>query len=197
MVTKSEIRRRMRHWRRSLSAEQQARAQEGLGRHISRLPAFLGASHVGIYWPMNGEISPLGLVAHPLSRHKTYYLPALAGSHLRELRFAPFRGRWAWRQNGLGIPEPQSPRRLWRSARELDLLVIPMLAFDSRGHRLGMGGGYYDRTLKILVHRQYWRRPRLVGAAHAFQECPEIPAEPWDVSLPVICTELGCRCFPA
>ncbi len=187
----------MRHLRRDLSAKQQAHAQKSLARHLTRLPAFLGASRIGIYWPMNGEISPLGLVGHRLSRHKTYYLPALAGRHLQELRFAPFHGRWAWQQNGLGIPEPQSPRRLWRSARELDLLVIPLMAFDPHGHRLGMGGGYYDRTLGMLIHRKHWRRPRLVGAAHAFQECLEIPVEPWDVSLPMICTELGCRRFPA
>nr|MCE5388283.1 5-formyltetrahydrofolate cyclo-ligase [Acidithiobacillus sp.] len=64
-----------------------------------------------------------------------------------------------------------------------------------KGRRLGMGGGFYDRTLAGLRHRKHWLRPRLLGVAHAFQEVTQIPAEPWDVPLHGICTEQGYRSF--
>ncbi len=78
---------------------------------------------------------------------------------------------------------------------ELDALILPLLAFDTQGQRLGMGGGFYDRSLAALRHRRRWRRPRLLGVAHGFQEVSELPREPWDVPLDGIVTEQGYRSF--
>jgi 5-formyltetrahydrofolate cyclo-ligase len=74
----------------------------------------------------------------------------------------------------------------------LDVVVLPLVGFDRRGNRLGMGAGYYDRALRRrLDTTRHWRRPRLVGVAFACQELPAIPVSPWDVPLDLIVTEHG------
>ena len=98
--------------------------------------------------------------------------------------------------NRYGIPEPRVPRSRWVRAAMLDLILVPLVAFDRAGGRLGMGGGYYDATLAFLHHRHHWLKPRIVGAAFAFQELPAVPQEPWDVSLTAIVTERGVVTMP-
>ncbi len=95
----------------------------------------------------------------------------------------------------LGMNEP---RNGWgRSAACLDVLIMPLAAFDRRGHRVGMGGGYYDRTLAATGRAPGWRRPTLIGLAFEVQHMPSIPARDWDVSLDWIATEAGVyRCRP-
>ena len=68
---------------------------------------------------------------------------------------------------------------------------MPLVAFDEQGNRVGMGGGYYDRTLGFLRSRQQWVRPKLVGVGYDFQEVERIDSESWDVPLTYICTESG------
>ena len=77
------------------------------------------------------------------------------------------------------------------NARRLDVMLLPLVGFDSEGRRLGMGGGYYDATLAYLRSRRRWRKPLLVGVAYACQQLKEVPAEPWDVRLDMILTEKG------
>jgi 5-formyltetrahydrofolate cyclo-ligase len=76
-------------------------------------------------------------------------------------------------------------------SRVLDVILMPLVAFDGQGNRLGMGAGYYDRTLAFLRHRRHWRKPRIIGLAYEFQRMPALPAEPWDVPLDGIITEAG------
>ncbi len=191
---KYDLRRQMRAKRRSLTPLQLHQAEIGLLQHLRALPETRRAREIGLYWPIKGEISLLGLLQQPWSHRQKFYLPVLA-PHRRGLRFAPYVRGETLRRNRLGIPEPMVSRRLWRSARQLDLLFVPLLAFDGKGRRLGMGGGFYDRTLAGLRHRKHWLRPRLLGVAHAFQEVTQLPAEPWDVPLHGICTEQGYRSF--
>jgi len=73
----------------------------------------------------------------------------------------------------------------------LDLILLPLVAFDKSGHRLGMGGGYYDRTLAFLAHRRLWRKPHLLGTAYQFQQLETLPTQPWDIPLDGIATEQG------
>ena len=189
---KSQLRRQLRQQRRNLSPEALQCASIALSDHLARLNHFQRARHIGLYWPMQGEISPLPLMQHPIAVNKHFYLPVLAGPFARSLRFAPFNPHVAMRSNRFRIPEPQVPPRHQRSVRELDLLILPLVAFDAEGYRLGMGGGFYDRSLAHLPHRRSWRRPRLIGVGHAFQEVPRVPKEPWDIPLGIICTETGC-----
>lgn len=91
--------------------------------------------------------------------------------------------------SALGMFEPVNGRG-WQAAR-LDLILMPLAAFDEKGNRIGMGGGYYDRTLAATVHGPGWRRPVLVGLAFEAQRVETIPAREWDVPLDWIATEAG------
>jgi 5-formyltetrahydrofolate cyclo-ligase len=75
------------------------------------------------------------------------------------------------------------------AARKLDLVLTPLVAFDKNCQRIGMGGGYYDRTFSFLRARQQLLKPKLVGLAFACQQVPEIPANPWDIRLYSVITE--------
>jgi 5-formyltetrahydrofolate cyclo-ligase len=69
----------------------------------------------------------------------------------------------------------------------MSLVCLPLVAFDARGNRLGMGGGFYDRTLAFM--RNKGQKPSLAGCAYAFQEVPLLPAESWDIPLTLIVTD--------
>ncbi|MGC8467745.1 MAG: 5-formyltetrahydrofolate cyclo-ligase [Acidithiobacillus sp.] len=187
------MRRRMRRLRMALGPRDLASAQRALARYLLSDRNFRKARRIGVYWPVSGEISPLGVLGHPRTRHKVFYFPVLAGPQARMLRFAPGTPTGSWTRNRLGIPEPLASARAQRSWRHLDLLIVPLVAFDSSGRRLGMGGGFYDRSLAARGHRRHWRKPRLVGVGHAFQELPKLPHEAWDVALDAVCTDKGWR----
>ena len=94
--------------------------------------------------------------------------------------------------NALGIAEPEhtrrfDPRKVW----SLDLMLLPLVAFDAAGNRLGMGGGFYDHTLAYLHQRRRWRKPTLLGAAFALQQVDHLEAGVWDVPLDGVATEHG------
>jgi 5-formyltetrahydrofolate cyclo-ligase len=137
-----------------------------------------------LYWPNDGEVDLISLSRAPT---KQFFLPIL------QERIRPWSGRGLLfgdidqdiRPNRYGIPEPQSRRGLLH-ASELDYLLIPLVAFDRAGHRLGMGGGYYDRALASLRN---WKPMLLIGVAHDLQEVQELAPEPWDIKLDGVVTE--------
>ena len=90
-----------------------------------------------------------------------------------------------------GIPEPARIHDRRIKSIALDLVLLPLVAFDTAGHRLGMGGGYYDHSFEFIRRRVHWNKPRLVGLAYEFQRLPLIEPEPWDVSLDAVATEQG------
>jgi 5-formyltetrahydrofolate cyclo-ligase len=107
------------------------------------------------------------------------------------LWFAPFHPHTRLADNRFGIPEPVASRRQACPLLALDIVLMPLVAFDGRGNRLGMGGGYYDRTFASRAHRTHLRRPLLVGAAFAFQRREHLEARPWDVALDAAITDRG------
>lgn len=162
-------------------------AAEAVMRSLEQLPEFMVDPDVAGYWAVRGEV-PLNLaVARLASRGQRYFLPVLDGSAPRTLRFAEFRAGAALTTNRFGIPEPRETGTV--SARELDLVLLPLLAFDARGNRLGTGGGWYDTTFAFLREQARPARPLLVGVGYAFQQVEALPAEDWDVPLDYIATE--------
>lgn len=109
------------------------------------------------------------------------------------MRFAAFDGERDLRRNDFGILEPVS--REFVDARQLDLVLTPLVAFDAAGVRIGVGGGYYDRCFRFLAGRRGWRKPHLLGIAFGFQEIPAIAKAAWDVPLWGAATEDSCRVF--
>lgn len=104
------------------------------------------------------------------------------------LRFARWHDGARLHRNRFHIPEPRRQARL--SARALNVVLLPLTGFDASGNRLGMGGGFYDRTL-AFKRRHRKARPLLVGVAHACQQVSTLPAEIWDVPLAMIVTDRG------
>ena len=92
-------------------------------------------------------------------------------------------------RNRFGIPEPSLRQHRIALPWALDVILVPLVGFDSACRRLGMGGGFYDRTLGFLRHRTHWRRPTLIGLAHECQRVAELEAQPWDVPLDMVVTE--------
>ncbi|NIP73447.1 MAG: 5-formyltetrahydrofolate cyclo-ligase [Gammaproteobacteria bacterium] len=186
-----DLRRRMRRQRRALPArERTARALE-LTRHLVDHPLFLRSRRIAGYLAVNGEMDAAPLMQRGLAMRKAVHLPVLVPYRYNRLWFAPCDAGTRLVANRYGIPEPAVPRRALINPVSLDLVLVPLVAFDRHCNRLGMGGGYYDRTFGFLRHRGNWRKPHLVGLAYEFQRVSNLDRQPWDVPLTAVATERG------
>ncbi|MDP2227684.1 MAG: 5-formyltetrahydrofolate cyclo-ligase [Moraxellaceae bacterium] len=183
---KSLLRRELRARRRALSLFDQRRAARALAQTLVRLPQLKVARHVALYWPNDGEIDPRALLRMRALSRCRFYLPVLQSFPSSTLGFAPWRGERRLVRNRFGIPEPHASRL--QPVQKMDVVLLPLTGFDAAGNRLGMGGGFYDRTLAFL-RRCPRPSPRLIGVAHACQQAPALPAENWDVRLQLIVTD--------
>lgn len=182
---KPGIRKLMRGRRLALNAGERAKASRRLCRRLQHHPYFQKACTVGLYFPNDGEIDCTPLTARP--RLKCFYLPILPSFGLRRLWFGAYEPGAPMYTDRFGIPEPLTRVRL--RAEELDLIVAPLVAFDSMGGRIGMGGGFYDASLSFLQRSARTRPVRVVGAAYHFQQIDTIPGNQWDVPLHGIITD--------
>ena len=184
MTNVSDLRRTALRARRNLSAGYRQQASQRACRHLARLPGARHARRVGIYWPLASEIDPRPLITL-LPRSTQFYLPRVAGNSLRFVRWRP---SIRWTRSPLGMLEPVGQRG--HDVAALDLLIMPLAGFDHYGHRIGLGGGFYDRTLSATRYAPY-RGPRRIGLAFACQALPTIPPQPWDVALDAVASEYG------
>jgi len=193
-LPRSELRAHLRRQRRALSAEHQACASEQLAINLLRHPNLLRARHIGIYLANDGEIDP-GLYVHlARQRHIRFYLPVLHPIYSGKLVFSPYAPDTPLRPNRFGIPEPAFPRSRHRPAWALDAVLFPLVGFDEDGGRLGMGGGFYDRTFAFSRIRPAMA-PKLIGLAHELQKVTALPVEPWDIPLHGVVTDKACYRF--
>jgi 5-formyltetrahydrofolate cyclo-ligase len=187
--TKAELRRRYRSARAGLSDPARHRAERQALRHAIHAGLFLKGKRWGVYLPFSAEFDVLGLANQALWMRKQVYVPILPLRTARPLRFVQLKKQQRLTRNRHDITEPFSWRRI--GARQLDILLVPLVAYDAHGVRLGMGGGYYDATLAYLKTRRFLRKPKLIGVAYACQQAPELPAEIWDIRLNGVLTETG------
>lgn len=181
------LRARMSVRRNELDARQRVAAAAGVLHSLENLPEFMTDGNVAGYWAVRGEL-PLNLAVASLARRKQkYFLPVLREA--RQLRFAEYREGVALQGNRFGIPEPEVPSGRLQTAGDMDVILLPLLAFDRQGHRLGTGGGWYDSSLAFLGNEPRPARPLLVGVGYAFQEIETVPIEPWDIDLDYVATE--------
>jgi len=188
MPDKQRTRSAMREARRSLTAAAQRVACEALACQLSHQPLFREARHVAFYLPNDGEIDPRRLIELAVAADKTVYLPVLDGIEAPAMHFAPWRPGEPLQENRFGIPEPQHPAAVCAPLEILDVVCLPLVAFDRSGNRLGMGGGFYDRTFAALKTGAR-QKPLLVGLAHHFQQLDNLPTDPWDVPLHAVATD--------
>ena len=163
------------------------KAAEAVATHAAAIDALRTPGYVAGYWATGGELPLHALLAPPPPF--VYCLPCLMPD--KSLRFAPWRSGDALVQNRYGIPEPDVVLASTLGAAELAVVLVPLLAFDRSGTRLGAGGGYYDRSFASLRSAPRDRRPLLVGIGYGFQEVQHLPRAPWDVPLDLVLTEQG------
>lgn len=197
-ASRALLRARMSVRRNELDARQRIAAAAGVLHALESLPEFMTDARVAGYWAIRGEL-PLNLAVASLRRRdQHYFLPVLGDAHL--LRFAEYTDGMALQGNAYGIPEPAIPADRMLRAQDMDVILLPLLAFDRAGHRIGAGGGWYDRSLAFLRDTPRPTRPLLVGVGHAFQQVDAIAAEAWDVDLDYIATDaelLACAPEPS
>jgi len=186
---KAELRKAMRARRASLAPALQRTAAKRVLSHLVRTPEFRASRRIACYLPDDGEIDTRPLIERMWRAGKEVYLPILAWVPRRRLWFARFTPDTELVRNRLGIPEPHVAPRERVSAARLDLILLPLVAFDPSGNRLGRGAGFYDRSLAFLRGRRFLRRPHLFGLAHEFQRVPAVPVDPWDVVLDGVVTD--------
>jgi 5-formyltetrahydrofolate cyclo-ligase len=186
---KAALRVRLREARRTLSAEQRALAAAGLAHQVGTSRLFRTSRRVAAYFSADGEIDPAPILARARAMGKRCYLPVLSRLSWDRLWFAPAASGTQLRPNRFGILEPVVTARELVRAPELDLILLPLVGFDAAGNRLGMGGGFYDKSLAYLGTRTHWRKPHLVGLAYECQRVARLPAAAWDIPLTAIATE--------
>ena len=178
------LRRDMRAKRRAIPAARRIAAAETLASHLLSLPGMRAPGFVAGYWAMDGEISLHAWQLH-LPTDLAYCLPVLHEDG--RLRFAPWRPGAPLQPNRHGIPEPVVAPEALLDPEAMRVVVAPLVAFDARGQRLGMGAGWYVRC--FAFRRERSAPPWLVGAAFALQQVDALDAQAWDVPLDAICTE--------
>lgn len=173
----------MRSRRAELAAPVRMAAAEELAANLRPFAELQRPGFVAGYWAVRGEL-PLHALLAPAPQF-SYCLPVLTPE--RALKFSPWKFGEELVANGFGIPEPGDAERLEPTA--MDAVLLPLLAFDRRGTRLGSGAGYYDRSFEFLRDRVRPSKPLLIGVAYGFQEVEHLPDQPWDVPLDYIATE--------
>lgn len=186
--TAASLRRDMRAYRHGLTRAAQSRAARRASAVLQRLGSYRRARRIAAYYAQDGELSARYILVHAERTGRACYLPVLRPGN--RLAFAPFHARTKLRRNRFGVPEPAVSRAQRLPARALDLILVPLVAFDAAGNRLGMGGGYYDRTLGFLRTRPF-RAPILIGLAHSGQQVAKLNAQAWDIPLMGVITDRG------
>jgi 5-formyltetrahydrofolate cyclo-ligase len=189
MPSRSDQRRQLRARRRALSERERLQRSQALCRQLARHTLFRTSTRIAVYLPEDGEVETRALIELCWSMGKQVYLPVLVPFLDNRLWFARYLPDTRLVRNRFGIAEPEIVHRQRIAPHALDLVLTPLVGFDNHGNRLGMGGGFYDRSFAFLLGRKHWRKPQLVGLAYEFQQLPSLPPQPWDVPLTAVATD--------
>jgi len=179
------VRRDLKSRRRQLSEPIMAAHAPAFSHRIWSLNWMQRCRHIAGYAATNGEVSCAAIMHAGWARGREFYLPVLIGSELRFARYGP---DMILKPNRFNILEPDFSNRELVEAKQLDVVITPLVGCDYAGTRLGMGGGYYDRAFRFLANRREWRKPKLVGLAHDFQIVESLPRRRWDIPLDAVIT---------
>ena len=185
--SKAELRSTMRQRRRNLDPLQQDTAAIAVAKSATELPNWQQARRIALYLATDGELDTQPLASLARNTGKQLFLPVIDSED--SLHFAAWQTDRPLINNRYHIAEPDThaPRC---SIAELDIIFLPLVAWDRSGGRLGMGGGFYDRALSGVSG------PLLVGLAHTLQRVEQVPRENWDIKMDYMATDAGilnCR----
>jgi 5-formyltetrahydrofolate cyclo-ligase len=191
-----EARKRLRALRRDLADDERQAADRAIRGELHRLRVWRPGHRVAVFLGMPDEVDLRPCFAEAWRRGVRLFVPRILSLRRGAMAFVPYDRDARLEPNWFGIDEPVVPLGRRVSSLHLDTILVPLVGFDARCHRLGMGAGFYDRALQRRRDRaQSFRRPRLVGVAYAIQQLERIEPAPWDVALDVVVTERGViRC---
>ncbi len=189
-LSRQAIRSRVRQARNALTLEQQRKAGKELVQQVHELSVLKNSQHIALYLSADGELDTSPLIESLWQQGKKVYLPVLHPFSKGHLLFLHYQSDTEMCHNRYGILEPKLKQSAILPSAQLDLIFTPLVAFDEQGQRLGMGGGYYDRTLAPWFHSPKQKRKGAmpIGLAHDCQRVKQLPTESWDVPLPKIVT---------
>ncbi|KID01979.1 hypothetical protein PU00_12535 [Hafnia alvei] len=187
--SRSDIRSSVRQLRKNLSADFQHHAAQNIATRVMELPRVQNAHTVSLFLSFDGELNTRPLIERLWQAGKSVYLPVLHPFSRGNLLFLRYSAESEMVLNHFGIEEPRLNVQQVLPVSRLDIIFTPLVAFDATGQRLGMGGGFYDRTLQDW-ESAYLQQcgPYPIGLAHDCQRVDALPVQEWDVPLPEIIT---------
>jgi len=185
---KKELRARLRKNRSNIDPQISASASASLVKRLQQLPEYQQARRVACFFSFDGEINTAPLIKTIIQQKDLCYLPRLRPTKPSRLWFLPFDGQSPLAPNRFGINEVDLPINHSIGVSRLDLILMPLVAFDIYGNRLGMGGGFYDATLAHLKTNGS-KHPVCIGLAYQLQQVARLPVESWDFKMDGVLTE--------
>ncbi len=180
----SLLRQKLRHARTQLSSHERTNLDQIIQQQLKKWVILAKPQSIGLYMPFNGEPDVRPLVAWLRSHNIKLATPVVNALHSGQMQFHQWLETTQFQKNKFGISEPQNSQVV--EPDEIEVLLAPLVAFNSTGTRLGMGGGYYDRWLAKAN-----TRPQIVGIAYELQRIENIPRRDWDIPLDQVITEKG------
>ena len=184
---RKKIRDQIRQARKKIPASYARQASFKFSERIAELETYRNANSVAGFLPFDGEADPRPLMERAILEKKSVFVPVIVAK-ATPLKFAPWTPETKLKTNSFGIEEPDSPSEHWLDGSDLDCVITPLVAFDESRNRIGVGGGFYDRTFEFLKSST---STSLIGIAYELQKLKKIETEAWDVPLSAIVTELA------
>ncbi|WNC73249.1 5-formyltetrahydrofolate cyclo-ligase [Thalassotalea psychrophila] len=193
--SRAQIRADIRRLRQQLTKLEQQQASAAISAKLSLHPQVVAADSIAVYLANDGELDLVDFIQWCWQQNKQVYLPVIHPFCKGNLLFLHYLPSTPLVNNKYGISEPKLNVGNVLPVAQLDVLITPLVAFDSTGNRIGMGGGFYDRTLatwhKLFIqqpkqsNKQHSKqiKPFPLGVAHTCQKIAEVPVEHWDIPL--------------
>jgi 5-formyltetrahydrofolate cyclo-ligase len=171
--------------RKNLQSDERRIASNVIAEKVCQLDEFSNAKRIGCYLSMKSEVDTSTILARAWEENLRIFVPVVRENF--KMEFRNFAGDTRTEPNSLGIEEPVDSEII--NSNELDIVITPLVAFDSDRNRVGMGGGYYDREFSYLANTDRHHKPLLLGIAYDCQKVEKIAPNPWDIRLFRIFTE--------
>jgi len=175
----NDIRKKALRARREMNANDRLFASQIICNRVTSSREFLSAKLIACYLPMRDEVDTRLIINRSWRANKRIFVPITRDKG--KMFFREIRPDTTLRRNRMAIWEPETGEMI--SPRQLQLVVTPTVAYDNHNHRIGMGGGYYDRCFSFLKHRRHWLKPKLLGVAFDCQKVEKISPNTWDIRL--------------
>ncbi|TQV71017.1 5-formyltetrahydrofolate cyclo-ligase [Aliikangiella marina] len=184
---KATIRKSIRQIRQTINQTESLNAANQICENLLSIEHYTASRNIASFLSFDGEVSTRIINQRLLDDKRIFYLPKLKPWPPNRLWFMPFYPDVKMTTNQFNIPEVDLPVSQAIRPSRLDILLMPLVAFDTRGNRLGMGGGFYDASLAHLKESNI--KPLCLGLAYEVQKVADLPSEPWDFQLDGVITE--------